>query len=209
MFCGINPGYKSAEDGHHFAHGTNHFWPCLYRSGLTSRLLSPTEDYTLPESFSLGLTNLVDRPSAEQAELSKAEESAAAPALLRRISRFRPRIVCFVGMGIWTSVEGVIRKTAPRAPRQASASSPAPGKEKTRLGLQPYKMVHTTNDATMSVRETLFFVVPSTSGRVQRYQLPQKVEFFASLKASLEDAKSATLDTSYMTVVAEALLTKE
>ncbi|KAI1781607.1 hypothetical protein LXA43DRAFT_669988 [Ganoderma leucocontextum] len=40
--------------------------------------------------------------------------------------------------------------------------------------LQPYKIVHTTSDAT--VRETLFSVVVSTSGPVAGYQLPEKAK---------------------------------
>ncbi|KAF5380177.1 hypothetical protein D9615_006216 [Tricholomella constricta] len=65
IFCGINPGQKSAEIGHHFGHPNNHFWPCLYESGFTSTRLPPEEDHTLPERFALGLTNLVNRPTAE------------------------------------------------------------------------------------------------------------------------------------------------
>lgn len=31
-----SPGQKSAEIGHHFGGPTNHFWPCLYESGVCS-----------------------------------------------------------------------------------------------------------------------------------------------------------------------------
>ncbi|KAG7095276.1 hypothetical protein E1B28_006049 [Marasmius oreades] len=58
VFCGINPGQRSAETGHHFAHPSNHFWKCLHLSGLTPQRIHPTEDYTLPEKFSLGLVSL-------------------------------------------------------------------------------------------------------------------------------------------------------
>lgn len=46
------------------ANPTNHFWRCLAESGLTPRLLHPSEGPKLP-SFGLGSTNLVERPSAE------------------------------------------------------------------------------------------------------------------------------------------------
>ncbi|KAI0938347.1 hypothetical protein AcV5_000047 [Taiwanofungus camphoratus] len=61
LFCGINPGEKSAQIGHHFANPTNHFWRCLAGSELTDRLLSPTEDFTLPGKHNLGLRGPVNR----------------------------------------------------------------------------------------------------------------------------------------------------
>ncbi|KAI0754595.1 hypothetical protein C8Q80DRAFT_376677 [Daedaleopsis nitida] len=103
LFCGINPGQMSATVGHHFAHPTNHFWKCLHRSGLTDRQLSPSEDHTLPACYRLGLTNLVDRPSAQAAELASTEFASGVPALLHKIARTRPRVVCFVGKVIWDS----------------------------------------------------------------------------------------------------------
>ncbi|KAK0223304.1 uracil-DNA glycosylase-like protein [Armillaria fumosa] len=105
VFCGINPGQKSAEIGHHFGHPTNHFWTCLHAGGLTSSKLPPTEDYTLPELYNIGLTNLVERPTAEQSELSDAEMRTAVPAFLAKIARYRPRIVCFVGLKIAAAVQ--------------------------------------------------------------------------------------------------------
>ncbi|KAI0945131.1 hypothetical protein AcW1_001905 [Taiwanofungus camphoratus] len=52
---------KSAQIGHHFANPTNHFWRCLAGSELTDRLLSPTEDFTLPGKHNLGLRGPVNR----------------------------------------------------------------------------------------------------------------------------------------------------
>ncbi|KAJ6623525.1 uracil-DNA glycosylase-like protein, partial [Mycena sp. CBHHK59/15] len=100
IFCGINPGKKSAEIGHHFGNPSNHFWWCLHQSGFTDRKLPPEEDVYLPERFSLGLTNLVDRPTSEQNELSNKEQLDNVPTFLSKIARYRPRIVCFVGLGI-------------------------------------------------------------------------------------------------------------
>ena len=44
LFCGINPGLYTAAVGHHFARPGNRFWPALYKSGFTDRLLSPFEE---------------------------------------------------------------------------------------------------------------------------------------------------------------------
>ncbi|KAH7922912.1 DNA glycosylase [Leucogyrophana mollusca] len=200
VFSGINPGYMSAQKGHHFANPTNHFWRCLHGSGLTSRRLQPSEDSTLPDAFNLGLTNLVDRPSAEAAELSKAEMKASVPTLLAKIARYRPRFLCFVGMGIWEIVKSALVELL-----SSTASTSAQGKrERTKkvkvaksvVGLQPFKLVCGTANA-----ETLIFVVPSTSGRVTQYQLTDKIEFFADLKR-LVDKDPSKIDTSAMLVVA-------
>src|SRR6516225_8522375 len=41
LFCGINPGLYSGWAGHHFARPGNRFWPALYNSGFTKRLVRP------------------------------------------------------------------------------------------------------------------------------------------------------------------------
>jgi hypothetical protein len=49
--------------------------------------------------------NLVDRPSTSQADLSAQEMASSVPVLLSKITRFRPRVACFIGKGIWLHVE--------------------------------------------------------------------------------------------------------
>ena len=44
VFCGINPGLYSAYTGYHFARPGNRFWPALYASEFTDRLLRPDEN---------------------------------------------------------------------------------------------------------------------------------------------------------------------
>ncbi|TFY54345.1 hypothetical protein EVG20_g9740 [Dentipellis fragilis] len=209
MFCGINPGQMSAQKGHHFAHPTNHFWRCLFQSGLTSRLLPASEDHTLPALFNLGLA----------AELSREEMSLSVPSILRKIKLLRPRIICFVGKGIWQSVERVLKKSAvyPEAKTAdgasaedekpvASAKGKGKGKPKkpkadSGLGLQPLKVVHAPKAEDGATLETLIYVVPSTSGRVISHQLPDKIKLFAILKGHVDDSKAGALDTSTMAVV--------
>ncbi|KAF9447237.1 DNA glycosylase [Macrolepiota fuliginosa MF-IS2] len=186
VFCGINPGQKSAEVGHHYGGPTNHFWPCLYESGLTPERLQPTDDFTLPERFSIGMTNLVDRPTAEQNELSRAERLAAVPAFLNKIARYRPRTVCFVGLGITEIVKS-----------QVLPKSSNKGKENNKIssyGLQPFKLVYDTS-------ETLFFAVASTSGRVVHYQKTHKVEQFKELKILIEQIKTGVFDSTGLVVI--------
>jgi hypothetical protein len=156
--------------------------------------------------------------------------------LLAKFSQFKPLIVCFVGIGIWDSIEYVIKKTLPPpatgSSKLASSSKRTPKQEP--VGLRAYKLVHSplslgsslleptssisSDDAELkaaqesttsrkmeeegegelpvkredeseglrllnsqdladfgltdgNVKETLFFVVPSTSGRVTGYQV--------------------------------------
>lgn len=101
LFCGINPGVTSAKTGAHFAHPTNHFWPCLNASGFTTERMSPEHSFMLLDKYRIGITNLTDRPSTEAGELSRQEQQDNASVLLHRIIKYRPQIVCFLGLGIW------------------------------------------------------------------------------------------------------------
>jgi thymine-DNA glycosylase len=58
----------------------------------------------MPELYSLGLTNIVARPSRNGAELSKAEMDAGVSLLEQKARRWRPEVVCIVGKSIWESV---------------------------------------------------------------------------------------------------------
>lgn len=104
VFVGFNPGVKTAETGHPYAHPSNSFWKLLHSSGCTDRRCSPSEAVDLPRLYSLGNTNLVDRPSANTAELSAEEQLASVPVLDAKIRRFKPEAVCIVGKSIWENI---------------------------------------------------------------------------------------------------------
>jgi TDG/mug DNA glycosylase family protein len=97
LFCGINPGLYSGAVGHHFARPGNRFWPALHAAGFTDRLLSPFEERELLR-HGLGITNFVDRATAAAAELSDAELAAGARRLARKVRRYRPAVVAFLGI---------------------------------------------------------------------------------------------------------------
>ena len=97
LFCGINPGWRSAERGQHFGGPGNRFWKVLQGAGFTERVLDPAEQAVLP-ALGLGITNLVARPSRSAAELTRDELRAGAAALEATVSRLRPRWVAVVGM---------------------------------------------------------------------------------------------------------------
>ena len=100
LFIGFNPGLRSAETGHHFAGYSNRFWKLLHQSGLTPRQFAPEEDRQLLH-LALGITNIVDRPSREAAELSRDDYDAGREQLKRKLEHYRPRIACYEGIGVY------------------------------------------------------------------------------------------------------------
>jgi double-stranded uracil-DNA glycosylase len=106
LFVGINPGLYTTAIGHHFGRPGNRFWPALHRSGFTERQLDPSEDATLP-ARGIGITNLVPRTTAAAAELGSEELAAGAAALRRKVARYRPRVVAFLGMDAYRTAFGV------------------------------------------------------------------------------------------------------
>jgi TDG/mug DNA glycosylase family protein len=100
LFCGINPGLYSGAVGHHFARPGNRFWPALHRAGFTDRLLSPFEDHLLPQ-YGCGVTNIVPRTTAAAADLTNEEFLQGASALKKKVRRFRPEWLAFVGIGAY------------------------------------------------------------------------------------------------------------
>ncbi|KAK3708759.1 uracil DNA N-glycosylase Thp1 [Vermiconidia calcicola] len=104
VFVGTNPGVRTATAGHAYAHPSNLFWRLLHSSGCTDVRLKPEQDVDLPHLYSLGNTNIVERPSKDAAELSKQEMAAGTPILEAKISAFRPEAVCIVGKGIWEAI---------------------------------------------------------------------------------------------------------
>lgn len=208
VFCGINPGCMSAQRGHHFAHPSNHFWKCLHQSGFTPRLLPPSEDSSLPKTFNIGLTDLVDRPSTEASELSSSERASSVPILLSKLALHRPRFLCLVGISNWEILQKALLQmtTGPYKASGSPVASKASRALAKNVGLQPFKLCYSTiagpvSDTSAKISETLLFVVPSTSGLVTQYQLPAKVKLFAQLK-SLVDQSPSELDTSEMKCIA-------
>ncbi|KAF6753594.1 uracil-DNA glycosylase-like protein [Ephemerocybe angulata] len=190
VFCGINPGEMSAALGHHFANPVNHFWACLHQGGFTPTLLRPSEDATLPERFNLGMTNLVTRSTQTAAELSKSELQSGVPDFLAKIALYKPKIVCFVGMGIADNVLEWINTRA-----DSDGERKAKGKTKVKVpgpGLLPIKLVHSEEQAEEGkVESTLLYAVSSTSGRVVKYQKSDKIKQFQAVRALLDEINSS------------------
>lgn len=100
LFCGINPGLYTAWAGHHFARPGNRFWPALFASGFTHRLLRPHEERELLSS-GYGITNLVSRATVAADELSREELVAGAETLRSKVAEFRPQCAAILGLSAY------------------------------------------------------------------------------------------------------------
>lgn len=96
VFCGINPGMRSATIGLHFANRSNRFWRVLYLAGFTPRQFQPKDARTLLD-YGYGITSAVGRPTISATELRKADYIAAHPLLKRKIAKYGPRYLAFLG----------------------------------------------------------------------------------------------------------------
>jgi len=115
LLCGINPGLYSAAIGHHFGRPGNRFWPALYAGGFTPRLFSPYEDHALLP-LGIGITNVVERASAGEGDLTRAELAAGGEALRAKVARYGPRCLAVLGVGAYRSAFGRPKAVLGRQP---------------------------------------------------------------------------------------------
>jgi TDG/mug DNA glycosylase family protein len=118
LLVGINPGIRSATVGHHFAGYSNRFWKLLYESRLVTEPIAFDADGRLPE-WRLGITNLIPRPTPGIDSLRPDEYVEGARVLRRKVRRWKPETVAFLGVTLFRTVFGV-------KPREAVALGPRP-----------------------------------------------------------------------------------
>ena len=106
LFCGINPGRRSAAAGAHFANPRNDFWRLLHEAGLTPRRFEPGEQRALLE-LGFGLTNAAYRTTKGSSDLRRADFEGSAERLERIARELRPGTVAFVGKA---GYEGAFRE---------------------------------------------------------------------------------------------------
>jgi len=100
LFVGFNPSIRSGELGHHYANPNNRFWKIIYEAGLTHRKYEAVEDEKLLE-LGYGFTNIVERPTKAADEITKEEYQEGRVILKKKIEKFQPKVVCFVGKGVY------------------------------------------------------------------------------------------------------------
>jgi double-stranded uracil-DNA glycosylase len=114
FFCGINPGFRSAAAGAHFANPRNDFWRLLADAGLTPRLLGPEDQWELLE-LGYGLTNAAYRTTKGSSDLRRSDFAGSAERLGQIARELRPRTIAFVGKAAY---EGAFRERATLGPQE-------------------------------------------------------------------------------------------
>ena len=166
MLIGINPGVMSATSGHHFAGPTNRFWGLLYESGIVPEPVTHEDDDRLPQ-WGIGMTNLIARPSPGIDVLKPQEYLDGWKILERKIDRFRPQIVAFVGVTMYRALWKVINQGG--SPKPAGAGGPI-----IKPGFQ-----HAT------VHGARLFVLPNPSGRNAHFSYADMLSAFTDLAKAM------------------------
>jgi PAS domain S-box-containing protein len=86
--------------GHHFAGNGNPFWRLLFASGLVPEPIG-FADADLLATHGIALTNLCPRTTRTAAELTADEIDRGRRTLARKIARWRPAVVAFVGVSLY------------------------------------------------------------------------------------------------------------
>ncbi|XP_042638410.1 G/T mismatch-specific thymine DNA glycosylase [Orycteropus afer afer] len=177
VIIGINPGLMAAYKGHHYPGPGNHFWKCLFMSGLSEVQLSHMDDHTLPGKYGIGFTNMVERTTPGSKDLSSKEFREGGRILVQKLQKYQPRIAVFNGKCIYEifskEVFGVKVKNL-------------------EFGLQPHKIPDT---------ETLCYVMPSSSARCAQFPRAQdKVHYYIKLKDLRDQLKGLERNTDVQEV---------
>jgi TDG/mug DNA glycosylase family protein len=155
LFVGINPGIRTAITGHHFAGYSNRFWKLLYDSRLVAEPLRSEDDERLPE-WGFGITNLIARPTPGIDTLKPDDYAAGARTLRKKIRKWKPEVVAFVGVTLFRVVFN--RRPA----------------ELVRVGLQED-----------SLEGAHVFVLPNPSGRNANFSYAEMLAAFRRLRRHL------------------------
>lgn len=103
LFVGINPGLWTAATQTHFARPGNRFYPALFKAGIIDRRIDPTtgmteQDRSYLTRRGLGITNIVNRATAQAGELEKEELLLGGERLAANVGRWQPVVVAVAGV---------------------------------------------------------------------------------------------------------------
>lgn len=165
VFVGINPSLMAAHRGRYYAGPGNHFYKLLHESGLTPRFVSFEEDYKLLQ-YSIGLTNIVTRPTRSAADLKRTEIKEGAKVVEEKLRLYKPKIAVFNGKCIYEVFANI----------RANATF--------HFGLQPE-----------CIGDTAIWVTPSSSARCANFpRMVDKLHFYTALKKYLQFLKGEITD---------------
>lgn len=111
VFCGINPGRRSAQAHAHFANPRNDFWRLLHDAGFTPRLLEPTEQFELL-ALGYGLTNAAARTTPGSGDLRRSDFDP--DRLARVVVEYAPVAIAFVGKEAYRGLFGERAELGPQ-----------------------------------------------------------------------------------------------
>jgi TDG/mug DNA glycosylase family protein len=154
LFVGINPGLRSAATGHHFAGHSNRFWKLLFESKLVPKPLTHQDDWRLPD-WGLGLTNIIQRPSAGIDVLKPRDYIAGRKRLIATVKHYRPYAIALLGVTIYRTLFPEYRTG------------------RIRLGLQA-----------KTFADRSVFVLANPSGRNAHYSYPTMLAAFRALRTA-------------------------
>ena len=168
LFVGINPGVRSAAIGHHFAGHSNRFWKLLFDARLVPEPIGTEDDGRLPE-WGFGITNLIPRPTPGIDTLTPQEYLDGERRLRRKVRRWKPAIVAFVGVTLYRSVFDHRRARKARREHRSLRAQRSPRLAVT-CGLQRERF-----------EGARVFVLPNPSGRNANFSYPQMLAAFRAL----------------------------
>lgn len=100
LFVGYNPNPLAVEAGHYYFRKANRFWEDLHEAGFVPRVLrEPGADVEIL-AHGVGLTDVVKRPTPNIDGLKEADFRAGFERLDALVRLYRPRFVCFNGLGL-------------------------------------------------------------------------------------------------------------
>jgi double-stranded uracil-DNA glycosylase len=135
VFSGINPGFRSAAAGSHFANPRNDFWRLLADADLTPRLLVPEEQWEMLD-LGYGLTNAVYRTTKGSGDLRRGDFAGSAERFEGLAEKLKPEMIAFVGKAAY---DGVFRER------------PDHGLQKRRLGATRLFVLPSTSPANAAI----------------------------------------------------------
>uniref|UniRef100_A0A8C4XA05 G/T mismatch-specific thymine DNA glycosylase n=2 Tax=Erpetoichthys calabaricus TaxID=27687 RepID=A0A8C4XA05_ERPCA len=170
VIIGINPGLMAAYKGHHYPGPGNHFWKCLFLSGLSDAQLNHLDDQSLPEKYGIGFTNMVERTTPGSKDLSSKEFREGGRILVEKLKKYKPLVAAFNGKCIYEifskEIFGFKIKNF-------------------EFGIQPHKIPET---------ETVCYVMPSSSARCAQFPRAQdKVHYYIKLKELRDQVKGVII----------------
>jgi TDG/mug DNA glycosylase family protein len=100
LFVGYNPNPLAVAERHYYFRKANRFWEDLHEAGFVPGVFRGPDEDRLILAHGLGLTDVIKRPTPTIEGLAASEFRAGFARLDELLARYRPRVVCFNGLGI-------------------------------------------------------------------------------------------------------------